>query len=192
MRTQREVGILVSGSFGNSSAVLALVTIPDPAIWSYLVGGAVLAIGLVTIFLRGDWQKARGFDKLLLFGSGGRAAGNILRRRRPGAGGQPYRAVARARHAHPGCDCAILRCNSGAVFSAFEQFLHGNYVPGIPLNRVTPEWVYGDAIWTYLAAAIYAVAGMLQENPPGCIMAGLDRALPGIGGLRADRSGGPR
>src|SRR5262249_44699400 len=30
--------------------------------------GAILAIGLVTIFLRGDWQKARGFDKLLLFG----------------------------------------------------------------------------------------------------------------------------
>jgi len=38
--------------------------------------------------------------------------------------------------------------------------MHGNYVPGIPLKRVTPEWVYGHAIWTYLAAAIYAVAGI--------------------------------
>src|SRR5689334_17143062 len=28
----------------------------------------VLAIGLVAIFLRGDWQKARGLDKLILFG----------------------------------------------------------------------------------------------------------------------------
>jgi len=68
MRTEGKVGIMVSGSFGNSSAVIALVAIPGPVIWSYLVGGAVLAIGLITIFLRGDWQKARGFDKLLLFG----------------------------------------------------------------------------------------------------------------------------
>jgi uncharacterized membrane protein YphA (DoxX/SURF4 family) len=59
MRTEGEVGIIVSGSFRNSSAVLALITIPDPVIWSYLVG----------IFLRGDWQKARGFDKLLLAAS---------------------------------------------------------------------------------------------------------------------------
>jgi hypothetical protein len=28
----------------------------------------VIVIGLVTIFVRGDWQKARGFDKLILLG----------------------------------------------------------------------------------------------------------------------------
>jgi uncharacterized membrane protein YphA (DoxX/SURF4 family) len=39
--------------------------------------------------------------------------------------------------------------------------MHGNYVPGIPLNRVTPEWIFGHAIWTYLAAVIYAFAGIL-------------------------------
>jgi len=47
------------------------------------------------------------------------------------------------------------------LFFGFEQFLHGNYVPGIPLDRVTPEWVYGHAIWTYLAAVVYAIAGTL-------------------------------
>jgi uncharacterized membrane protein YphA (DoxX/SURF4 family) len=47
------------------------------------------------------------------------------------------------------------------LFFSFEQFMHGNYVPGIPLNRLTPEWVYGHAIWTYLAAVIYLVAGIL-------------------------------
>ena len=52
----------------NSSAVLAFVAIPSPVIWSYLVFWTVFAIGLVTIFLRGDWQKARGLDKLILFG----------------------------------------------------------------------------------------------------------------------------
>ena len=44
---------------------------------------------------------------------------------------------------------------------SFEQFLHGNYVPGVPLDRVTPEWIFGHAIWTYLAAVAYAVTGIL-------------------------------
>src|SRR5215470_17730382 len=47
---------------------MAVVAIPSTVIWSYFVFGVVLAIGLVTIFLRGDWQKARGLDKLILFG----------------------------------------------------------------------------------------------------------------------------
>jgi len=47
------------------------------------------------------------------------------------------------------------------LFFSFEQFMHGNHVPGIPLQRLTPEYVYGHAIWTYLAAMAYAVAGVL-------------------------------
>src|SRR5262249_55167553 len=47
------------------------------------------------------------------------------------------------------------------LFFSFEQFLHGDYVPGIPLNRVTPDWILGHAIWTYLAALAYAVTGLL-------------------------------
>ena len=73
----------MSGNLVNSSAVMALLAIPNEVIWSYLVGGAVLAIGLVAIFLRGDWQKARGFDKLILFGPLFYAAPNISRVRRP-------------------------------------------------------------------------------------------------------------
>ena len=44
---------------------------------------------------------------------------------------------------------------------SFEQFRHGNYVPGIPLNRITPESIPGHALWTYLVAAVYAVGGIL-------------------------------
>jgi hypothetical protein len=58
----------VRGSVVNSSAAMVLLAIPSRVIWSYFAGGVVFAIGLVTIFLRGDWQKARGFDKLILFG----------------------------------------------------------------------------------------------------------------------------
>ena len=58
----------MGGSLVNSSAVLAILAIPNEVIWSYFSFAVVLAIGLVAIFLRGDWQKARGFDKLILFG----------------------------------------------------------------------------------------------------------------------------
>ena len=58
----------MSGSLVNSSAIMAFVAIPSQVIWSYLAFGVVLAIGLVVILVRGDWQKARGFDRLILFG----------------------------------------------------------------------------------------------------------------------------
>jgi uncharacterized membrane protein YphA (DoxX/SURF4 family) len=238
----------VSGSFANSSAVLALVAIPSQVIWSYLVGGSILAIGLVAIFLRGEWQEARGIDKLILFGplfyaaplaafgtehftltadiasivpawipwhefwayfvgacfiaaalsmvtgiqsrlaasllalnfflfvvlmdvpawlqiprdrialalvlrelsfSGGAlalaASLTVLGR---GRGGPVLATVARYFVAIP------------ILFYSFEQFMHGDHVPGVPLERMTPTWIPGHAIWTYLAAVGYAVAGI--------------------------------
>ena len=39
------------------------------------------------------------------------------------------------------------------LYYSFEQFMHADYVPGIPLKMVTPQWVYGHTIWTYLAAS---------------------------------------
>jgi uncharacterized membrane protein YphA (DoxX/SURF4 family) len=47
------------------------------------------------------------------------------------------------------------------LFYSFEQFMHGDHVPGVPLELLTPGYVFGHAIWTYLAAAVYAVAGAL-------------------------------
>jgi uncharacterized membrane protein YphA (DoxX/SURF4 family) len=44
---------------------------------------------------------------------------------------------------------------------SFEQFVHAKYVPGVPLEPLTPDYVYGHAIWTYLAAVVYALAGVL-------------------------------
>lgn len=42
-----------------------------------------------------------------------------------------------------------------------EQFMHGDYVPGVPLNRITPDYVFGHGVWTYLTAVVYALAGSL-------------------------------
>ncbi len=39
--------------------------------------------------------------------------------------------------------------------------MHADHVPAVPLERLTPQWIFGHAIWTYLAAVVYAVAGIL-------------------------------
>ena len=239
----------MSGSLVDSSAVIALLAIPSQVIWSYLAGGVVLAIGLVTIVLRGDWQKARGFDKLLLFGPlfyaaplaafgtehftlteaiasivpawipwhqfwayfvgacfiaaalslvtgiQARLSGSLLaltfflfvvlmdvpgwaqNPRNPFALALAFRELSfsggalalaaslteqwRKRGTHILATIARYFVAIPVLYFSFEQFMHGNHVPGIPLERVTPEWVYGHAIWTYLAAVVYAVAGTL-------------------------------
>ncbi len=238
----------MSGSLLNSPAVVAFFAIPSTVIWSYLVFGVVLAIGLATIFIRRDWQKARGLDKLILFGPLFYAAplaafgtehftlataiasivprwipwhlfwtyfvgacfiaaglslvtriqarlaasllaltfflfvvlmdapawahnpqnrfGLILTLRelsfsggalalaaslaQPGRGrGEPVLAtIARYFVAIP------------VLFYSFEQFMHADHVPGIPLEPLTPQWIWGHAIWTYVAAVGYAVAGI--------------------------------
>ena len=242
-------GIVVSGRVVNSSAVIALLANPSQVIWSYFAGGVVLAIGLVKIFLGGDWQKARGFDKLILFGPlfyaapiavfgtehftvteaiasiipawipwhrfwayfvgtcfiaaalslvtriQARLSASLLGLtfflfvvliHAPNWAQDPRNrfalAVALRETSFSGGALALassLTEQGGergkhllatiaryfiaipVLFFSFEQFMHGNYVPGIPLDRVTPEWVYGHAIWTYLAAVVYAIAGIL-------------------------------
>src|SRR5262249_20112536 len=47
------------------------------------------------------------------------------------------------------------------LFFSLQQFLHGDHVPGVPLKPLTPTWIFGHAVWTYMAAAVYAVAGVL-------------------------------
>jgi uncharacterized membrane protein YphA (DoxX/SURF4 family) len=232
----------------NLPAVMVLLAIPSQVIWSYSVGGVVLAIGLATMFLRGDWQQARGFDKLILLGPLFYAAplaafgtehftltkdiASIVPSFIPwhyfwayfvgacfiaGALSMVTRiqahlaaslvaltfflfvvlmdAPAWAQDWHDRFALALmlreLSFSGGALaltvslsvqpgerathifrttaryfiaipvlFYSFEQFKHSNYVPGIPLDRLTPTWIYGHAIWTYVAAVVYAIAGI--------------------------------
>ncbi|HEY6971985.1 MAG TPA: DoxX family membrane protein [Candidatus Angelobacter sp.] len=238
----------MSGIPVNSATVIA-VAIPSTVIWSYFVFGVVFAIGLVMIFARGDWQKARGLDKLILFGPLFYAAplaafgtehftltaaiASIVPKWIPwhlfwayfvGAcfiaaalslvtGIQTRLAAsllaltfflfvvlmdapAWARHPRDRFGLTFvlreLSFSGGALALAasltqqgrergkyilatiaryfiaipvlwysFQQFKHADHVPGVPLEPLTPNYVYGHAIWTYLAAAVYAVAGIL-------------------------------
>lgn len=225
---------------------MALLVVPSEVKWSYFSFAVVIAIGLVTIFLRGDWQKARGFDKLLLFGPifyaaplagfgtehftltriiaslvpkwipwhlffayfvgacfiaaplslvtriRARLAASLLGltfflfvvlmdlpgwARNPGnrialalalrelsfSGGALAFAASlsepwRERGAHIFAAIARYFIAIPVLYYSVEQFLHADHVPGIPLKMVTPQWVFGHGIWTYLAAAVYAIA----------------------------------
>ncbi len=232
-----------------SSAAMVLLAFPRELIWSYCVGGVVLAIGLVAIFLRGDWQKARGFDKLILFGplfyaaplaafgtehftltqavaslvpawipwhqfwaymvgacfiaaalsmvtkiqarlSSGLLALTfflfvvlmdapawlqnprdrlgltlVLRELSFSGGALALTATLTGQRRERGTDvlATIARYFIAipVLFFSFEQFMHASHVPIIPLEPMTPEYIHGHAIWTYLAATVYAVAGIL-------------------------------
>ncbi|MGH9482546.1 MAG: hypothetical protein ACRD1L_10710 [Terriglobales bacterium] len=228
---------------------MALIANPSPVIWSYGVGGVVFAIGLAAIVLRGDWPKARGLEKLILFGplfyaapiaafgtehftitksiaslvpgwipwhqfwtylvgacfiaaglslvtgmqtrlAAGLLALNfflfVVLMDVPGWAHNPHDRFAIAlalRELSFSGGALALAASLGPprrerlermftaiaryfiaiplVFYSVEQFLHADHVPGIPLKLVTPTWIFGHAMWTYLAAAVYAVAGAL-------------------------------
>jgi uncharacterized membrane protein YphA (DoxX/SURF4 family) len=232
-----------------SSAAMVLLAFPRELIWSYCVGGVVLAIGLVAIFVRGDWQKAPGFDKLILFGplfyaaplaafgtehftltqavaslvpawipwhqfwaymvgacciaaalsmvtkiqarlSSGLLALTFflfvvlmdapawmqnprdrfaltlaLRELSFSGGALALTASLTGQWRERGTDvlATIARYFIAipVLFFSFEQFMHANHVPIIPLELMTPEYIHGHTIWTYLGAAVYTVAGIL-------------------------------
>jgi len=235
----------VSGHFVNSFAALVLLAIPGEVIWSYLAGGVVFAVGLAVIVLRGDWQKAQGLDKLILFGllfyAGplaafgtehftltktiaslvpewipwhlfwayfvgacfiGAALSMVTRIQArlaatllalnfflfvvlmdvPAWAQDPRDRIALTialRELSFSGGALALAASLGergsnilatiaryfvaipVVFYSFEQFLRGRNVPGVPLERMTPEYIYGGALWTYLAAVVYAIGGVL-------------------------------
>ena len=240
------VGLLSSHSI-NLSAAMALLVIPREVSWAYVAFGAVLALGLVTIFVRGDWQRERGLDKLILFGPlfyaaplaafgtehftltkiiaslvpawipwhlfwayfvgacfitaplsivtrvQARLAASLLALTffffvvlmdAPGWVRHPENrfalALALRELSFSGGALALAAGLTGqerrreilatiaryfvaiaVLFYSFEQFMHGDHVPGVPLEMVTPGYVFGHAVWTYLIAAVYAVAGAL-------------------------------
>lgn len=241
--------MIVGGSAANLCTVAIPTTIPSTVIWAYSVGGAVFVIGLIMMFVRGDWKRARRLDKLVLFGPlfylasiaafGTEhftltkaiasivpawipwhtfwayfvgtcfilAAFSIILRiwahvpasllaltfflfamlmDLPGWLQQPHNRFAvtfmlrelsfsggalalaasligieQKRGARIAAIVARYFVAIPVLFFSAEQFLHGRYVPGIPLEPLTPVWIVGHAVWTYLAAAVYAVAGIL-------------------------------
>ena len=235
--------------FGEPSAAIALIVIPGQVIWSYAAFGVVFALGVGTIILHGDWQKAGGWDKLILLGPVFYAApiaafgtehftitkiiaslvpkwipwhyfwaylvgtclilaglslvtgiqvrfsasslalmfllfvvlmdvpgwlhhprdrfGLTFALRELSFSGGPLALAASLstkwskRGAHILRTIATYFVTIPVLFYSFEQFMHGDHVPGVPLEPLTPGYVCGHAIWTYVTASVYAAAGLL-------------------------------
>lgn len=238
----------MSDSLVNFSTCTVLLKIPGTVIWSYFSFTVIFAIGLIVIFIRGDWQKSRGFDKMILFGPlfyaaplaafgtehftltreiaslipawipwhmfwayfvgacfiaatlsmvtriQTRLAATLLALNFllfvvlmdiPGWLQDPHDRIAAAlalrELAFSGGALALAASLTEptnervgktlatiaryfiaipVVFYSFEQFMHGRNVPGVPLERMTPSYILGGPVWTYLAAVGYAVAGL--------------------------------
>ena len=231
-----------------SSAAMSLVAIPIPVIWSYGVGGAVFAIGVVAIVLRGEWRMEPKLDQLILFGPVFYAASVaafgtehftiardiasmvpawipwhlfwtyllgvcfiaaalslvtriqarisasllaltffifVLVMDAPAAlhdlhnrfgitvaflelsfcGGPLALAASLTEQQNPrvarmAATIARYLIAISVLFYSIEQFLHADHMPGIPLEMMTPTWIFGHAVWTYVAAVMYAIAGI--------------------------------
>src|SRR6201986_674286 len=225
------------------------VVYPSDVKWSYAVFAFVCAAGLATIFLRGDWERARGIDKLILLGPifyaaplGGfgaehftQAAGiaSIVRKfipwhlfwalflggcfiaasfslvtriqarlaatlvglnfflfvllmDAPGWATQPgnrifamltlrelafsggafaFAASVAAKQNAQGSQlfATIARYFVGIPVPVYSipQFMHADLLPGVPLQRATPDYIWGHSLWAYVAALVYLIGGVL-------------------------------
>lgn len=233
----------------NSSPVMVAAVIPSDVRWSYTVFALVCVAGVIAIFLRGDWQNARGIDKLLLFGPifyaaplGGfgaehftQAAGIasiipkfipfhmfwalfigacfiaasfslvtriqarlaatlvgltfflfVMLMDAPGWATQPGNrifamltlrelafsggalALAASLAAQKNVQGSQLFATIARYFIgipvlvySIAQFMHADLLPGVPLQRATPDYIWGHSIWAYAAALVYLFGGIL-------------------------------
>jgi uncharacterized membrane protein len=232
-----------------SAAAMAVGAIPSEVTLSYGAAVVVFAAAQVTMFVRGEWGKARGLDKLILLGPmfyampiaafgvehfteakgvasivpgwipwhlfwvyllgacfiaaalslvtgiGARLAASLLALTfflfvvlmdAPGWIANPRDRISMALMLRELSFCAgplalaaslsaekfprVARIDLAAarifiavtaLVYAVEQFLHADCVPAVPLERVTPTWIWGHAMWAYVAAVAYVVTGAL-------------------------------
>jgi uncharacterized membrane protein len=55
-----------------------------------------------------------------------------------------------------------------SIFFAVQHFLHPEFAPGVPLQKMTPLWVPFPSVWGYLAGAVLLAAGiglLLEKRP---------------------------
>ena len=49
-----------------------------------------------------------------------------------------------------------------AIFYGVEHFLHPEFLPGVPLEKLTPAWVPVPRVWGYAVGAVLLVSGALM------------------------------
>ena len=165
--------------FTDTADIAALVPnwIPAHIFWTYLVGVALLAAALsITVKVQSRlaatlvgamffsfvalmdipavvaepgnrifWALAL---RELAFASGALAFASSQMSTKRGGAGSVLRTGAR------------FFIGMAAVFYGVEHFLHPSYAPGVPLEKIIPEWIPGRILWAYLAGAVLVVGGL--------------------------------
>ncbi len=150
---------------------------PWPLFWVYLVGFALIATALSLIFGRLTfWSSLLAGGMFLAFVAMMDLPGVIT--------GQHDRFAFALLARETTFGCALL-CLAGsvapqgsrwsrlvtpcrivfavvAIFYGVEHFLHPEFLPGVPLEKLTPAWVPVPRVWGYAVGAVLLVSGLLM------------------------------
>jgi uncharacterized membrane protein len=149
---------------------------PWPLFWVYVVGFGLIATALSLIFDRMVfWSSLLAGGMFLAFvamldlpgvvtGQHDRFGFALLARETTFgcallalAGGVAPRGSRWARLVTP---CRIVFAMV-AIFYGVEHFLHPEFLPGVPLEKLTPAWVPVARVWGYLVGTVLLVCGAL-------------------------------
>ncbi len=149
---------------------------PWPLFWVYLVGFALIATALSLIFDRLTfWSSLLAGGMFLAFVAMMDIPGVIASQH------DRFGFALLARETTFGC---ALLCLAGslaprdsrwaklvtpcrivfavvAIFYGVEHFLHPEFLPGVPLEKLTPAWVPVPRVWGYAVGAVLLVSGAL-------------------------------
>lgn len=149
---------------------------PWPLFWVYLVGFALIATALSLIFDRlAFWSSLLAGCMFLAFVAMMDIPGVIT------AQHDRFAFALLARETTFGCALLCLAgslapCGSRwarlvtpcrivfavvAIFYGVEHFLHPEFLPGVPLEKLTPAWVPVPRVWGYLVGTVLLVTGAL-------------------------------
>ncbi len=150
---------------------------PWPLFWVYLVGFALIATALSLIFGRLTfWSSLLAGGMFLAFVAMMDLPGVIT--------GQHDRFAFALLARETTFGCALL-CLAGsvapqgsrwsrlvtpcrivfavvAIFYGVEHFLHPEFLPGVPLEKLTPAWVPVPRVWGYAVGAVLLLSGLLM------------------------------
>jgi len=150
--------------------------LPWPLFWVYIVGFALIATALSLIFDRlVRWSGLLCGAMFLLFVAMLDIPGVIAQQH------DRFGFALLARETAFGCGLlalgasAGLRCSSltrlvtpcriafalVALFYGVEHFLHPEFLPGVPLEKLTPAWVPAPRLWGYTIGAFLLACGLL-------------------------------
>ena len=164
----------LSGDAGIAGLVPSYM--PWRMFWVYFVGVALVAAALsIATRIQVQWSGLLfgvmmfSFVAMLHFPGALSEPGNrigwviVLRELSFGAGGWALAAGAmaaeRARTKRTLVTVSRVLIGVAAVFYAVQHFLHPANAPGVPLQKVMPEWIPGRVVVGYLTGAILLVCG---------------------------------